>query len=101
MNELDCSTGAPQRDRYAIVGVGETAYMRGSGRTTRSLAGEAVRNALKDAGLTARDVDGVLAYHWASGDSTLTTFVAGDLGIRPEYHMDVLGGGSTTEALIG
>jgi acetyl-CoA acetyltransferase len=98
---MEVSTDAALRDRYAIVGVGETAYMRGSGRTTRSLGAEAVRKAIEDAGLRPRDVDGMLAYHWASGDSTLTTFIAGDLGIRPDYHMDVLGGGSTTEALIG
>lgn len=99
--DIDTSTNAAQRERYAIVGLGETAYMRGSGRTTRALGVEAVRNAIADAGLRPKDVDGMLAYHWASGDSTLTTFIAGDLGIQPDYHMDVLGGGSTTEALIG
>ena len=29
------------RDKYATVGVGETAYTRGSGRTTRALATQA------------------------------------------------------------
>src|SRR5215471_6869661 len=56
-------------DKYCIVGVGETEYSRNSGRTTRALAVEAVRKAILDAGLTARDVD-------------------------------VVGGGSSTEALI-
>ena len=43
----DADTGSPRflRDRYAIVGVGETAYMRGSGVTTRALGTTAVRNA--------------------------------------------------------
>ena len=94
-------TTSALRDKYAIVGIGETAYLRGSGTTTRALGTEAVRKAIADAGLRPADIDGVLAYHWSSGDSTLTTFIAGDLGIRPEFHMDVLGGGSTTEALIG
>src|SRR5207237_8636845 len=46
----DIDTTSPKflRDKYAIVGVGETAYMRGSGRTTRVLATWAVRNAMED-----------------------------------------------------
>ncbi|MBV9529718.1 MAG: hypothetical protein JO283_01270, partial [Bradyrhizobium sp.] len=34
-------------------------------------------------------------------DSTSTTYIAGDLGIRVNFYMDVVGGGSSTEALIG
>ncbi|OGL22805.1 MAG: hypothetical protein A3G44_14585 [Candidatus Rokubacteria bacterium RIFCSPLOWO2_12_FULL_73_47] len=54
------------RDKYCIVGVGETEYSRGSGRTTRAMAVE-----------------------------------ASDLGIRLDFYMDVVGGGSSTEALVG
>ena len=50
------------RDKYCIVGVGETEYSRASNRTTRAMAVEAVRHAILDAGLTARDVDGMLDY---------------------------------------
>ena len=87
------------RDRYCIVGVGETEYSRGSGRTPRALAVEAVRRAILDAGLTARDVDGMMDYQ--SGDSTLANHVAPDLGIRLDFYMDVVGGGSSSEALVG
>ena len=87
------------RDKYAIVGVGETPYVRGSGRTTRALGVEAVRNAMADAGLDNGQVDGMLSY--SSGDSTFTPFIAGDLGIRLDFYMDCFGGGSSTEALIG
>src|SRR5580693_3173900 len=87
------------RDKYAIVGVGETTYTRGSGMTTRALGTWAVRNAIEDAGLKPSDVDGMLSYQ--SGDSTFATFIAGDLGIRLNFYMDVFGGGSSTEALIG
>jgi acetyl-CoA acetyltransferase len=38
---------------------------------------------------------------YQSGDSTFSTFMAGDLGIRLNFFMDVFGGGSSTEALIG
>jgi acetyl-CoA acetyltransferase len=38
---------------------------------------------------------------YQSGDSTFSPFVAGDLGIRLNFYMDVFGGGSSTEALVG
>ena len=62
------------RDKYCIVGVGETEYSRASNRTTRAMAVEAVRHAILDAGLTARDIDGMLDYQ--GGDSTLANHVA-------------------------
>lgn len=97
--EADGTTPKYLRDKYAIVGVGETPYVRGSGRTTRALGVEAVRNAMADAGLDNTKVDGMLSY--SSGDSTFAPFIAGDLGIRLNFYMDCFGGGSSTEALIG
>ena len=87
------------RDRYCVVGVGETEYSRDSRRTTRAMAVEAVRKATHDAGLRAADVDGMMSYQ--NNDSTPSNWVAGDLGIRLDFFMDVVGGGSSTEALIG
>jgi acetyl-CoA acetyltransferase len=98
-SDIDASSNKFLRDKYAIVGVGETPYVRGSGRTTRALGVEAIRNAMADAGLGLDDVDGMLSY--SGGDSTFTPFIAGDLGIRLNFFMDVFGGGSSTEALIG
>jgi acetyl-CoA acetyltransferase len=97
--ETDTSTPKYLRDKYAIAGVGETTYTRGSDKTTRGLATWAIRNALADAGLKPSDVDGMLSY--SGNDSTFSTFIAGDLGIRLNFYMDVHGGGSSTEALIG
>ena len=87
------------KDKYAIVGVGETEYSRASGRSTRALGVEAIRNAIYDAGLTPQDVDGMLSYH--GGDSTPSTTMMYDLGMRLNFYMDCSGGGSSTEALIG
>ena len=98
-SDIDATSPKYLRDKYAIVGVGETTYTRGSGRTTRALGTWAVRNAILDAGLTAGDIDGMLSYQ--GGDSTSGTFISGDLGIRLNFYMDVFGGGSSTEALIG
>jgi acetyl-CoA acetyltransferase len=63
------------------------------------MAVEAVRRAILDAGLRAADVDGMMSYQ--IGDSTPGNWVAPDLGIRLNFYMDVVGGGSSTEALIG
>jgi len=97
--DTDATTPRYLRDKYAIVGVGETTYTRGSGKTTRALGTWAVRNAMQDAGLKPADIDGMLSYQ--SGDSTFAPFIAGDLGIRLNFYMDCFGGGSSTEALIG
>jgi acetyl-CoA acetyltransferase len=85
--------------KYCIVGVGETAYLRPSGRSTQALAVDALRNAMRDAGLQPGDVDGMLSYH--GNDSVTSPVVAQDLGIRPDFFMDCSGGGSSTEALVG
>jgi hypothetical protein len=50
-SEIDATSPKYLRDKYAIVGVGETTYKRGSDKTTRALATWAVRNAIEDAGL--------------------------------------------------
>ena len=60
-SDTDVSSPKHLRDKYAIVGVGETTYTRGSGKTTRALGTWAVRNAILDAGLTAADIDGIAA----------------------------------------
>ena len=100
-SDIDAATGKYLADKYAIVGVGETQYLRGagSGRSTRAMGTAAIRAALNDAGLKATDVDGMLSY--SGNDSTFAPFLAGDLGIRLNFYMDVHGGGSSTEALIG
>src|SRR6266403_3528250 len=87
------------KDKYCIVGIGETEYSRNSGRTTRAMAVEAVKNAMADAGLGRDGVDGMMSYQ--GGDSTPSNWVSPDLGLRLNFYMDVLGGGSSTEALIG
>jgi acetyl-CoA acetyltransferase len=97
--EIDSTSPKHLRGKYAVVGVGETGYTRGSGVSTRVLGTRAVRAAIEDAGLKPADVDGMLSY--SLNDSTSSPAVAGDLGIRPNFFMDVNGGGSSTEALVG
>jgi acetyl-CoA acetyltransferase len=42
----------------AIVGIGETAYTKASGRTAKEIGAEAAERAIADAGLEPRDIDG-------------------------------------------
>ncbi|MDA0353228.1 MAG: hypothetical protein O3A10_13580 [Chloroflexi bacterium] len=87
------------KDKYAIVGIGQTEFSKDSGRTTRALGVEAIKMAMEDAGLGADEVDGMLSY--SGNDSTGSPAIASDLGLRLNFYMDCDGGGSSTEALIG
>jgi acetyl-CoA acetyltransferase len=47
------------RGDVAIVGIGETAYTKASGRTAREIGAQAVERAIADAGLEPDDIDGL------------------------------------------
>lgn len=84
----------------AIVGVGYTEFMKRSNRTTLSLAEEACRKAISDAGLGADEVDGVISF--ALNDSSPTQAVATALGLTsPSWMLDWLGGGNAAVSVIG
>ena len=72
----------PARDQVAIVGIGTTPFSRDSGRSELSLVLEACQNAIKDAGLTKHDIDGL------SGDIFRNEIVQSALGI-PETGWSV------------
>lgn len=50
------------RDRACIVGVGQTDYSKESGRTVLTLAVQAARAAVEDAGLRPGEIDAILPY---------------------------------------
>ncbi|HEY5334200.1 MAG TPA: hypothetical protein VIJ21_11700 [Solirubrobacterales bacterium] len=77
----------------AIAGVGYTDFTKDSGRTVVSLATEACRNALADAGCEAARVDGIVTYSLFN-DSVAAQSVATALAI-PElsYALDMNMGG--------
>jgi acetyl-CoA acetyltransferase len=85
------------RDQACLVGVGETAYVRGSGKSVLRLVLEASRHAIEDAGLTAQDIDGfVLSAHYVNQEQ-----LAANLGIEDlHYSLTVnMGGASPVTAL--
>jgi acetyl-CoA acetyltransferase len=54
--------------RTAIAGIGETDYSANSGRSELRLAAEASLNAIRDAGLTPADIDGIITFTMDSND---------------------------------
>ena len=98
-NDSETSASRPLRGNYAICGIGETSYRRGSDQSTRSLASWAVSNAISDAGMRADEVDGMLSY--SNNDSTFAPHIATDLGMRLNFYTDIYGGGASTECVIG
>jgi acetyl-CoA acetyltransferase len=76
---IDDETAFAGRDKTAVVGIGQTAFMRDSGRSVLSLATEAALAALADAGLTPDDVDGIIRCDY----DTVTPFSLGaSLGVN-------------------
>lgn len=86
------------RNKYAIVGVGESKRSKNSGVTPLHMALDAARAAIADAGLEAKDIDGFMSY--SENDSCGPHQVSTYLGVRPRIVKEILGGGSSTELLI-
>ena len=92
------------KDRSAIVGVGESDYSRDSGRTELALAVDAAQKAIADAGLSPKDIDGIVKF---TVDSTSEAELASCLGIpnlRFYGEMGPLGGaacGLVAHAALG
>ncbi len=85
------------REKVAVSGVGETQYMRGTDRTALSLQMEASLNAIADAGLSPRDIDGIIPYGLgAVAEDFITNFGIQDLRFSATTPM---GGASAVAAL--
>jgi acetyl-CoA acetyltransferase len=78
----------PLKDQVAIVGVGTTPFARSlPGRTPQSLALEASKQAILEAGLSAADIDGISA-------SAMPYY--GSAGVNPVWLQEALGIPETT-----
>lgn len=58
-------------DKAAIVGIGQTEFSKDSGRSELQLAAEASLAAIKDAGLTPADIDGMATFTLDTSDELL------------------------------
>ena len=87
------------RDKIAIVGLGATQCMKQSGVSVLNLATNAVSEAIADAGLTPKDIDGVCCYN---GNDSVTPYqMAAAMGI-PElrWSADYAGGGFSSNNCV-
>jgi acetyl-CoA acetyltransferase len=69
------------RDKSCVTGIGETAYVRGSSRSAFELQIESSLKAIADAGLSPKDIDGVIPIGIVSGtaDDFIENFGIADL----------------------
>ena len=86
------------REKAAITGVGETAYVRGSGKSAFQLQVEASLTAIADAGLTPKDIDGIIpiGITGAPAEEFVTSFGIPDLRFSA---LTPLGGASSIAAV--
>jgi acetyl-CoA acetyltransferase len=78
------STRNPIKDQVAVVGVGSTGFSRASDRTSLSLALDACTAAIRDAGLTGADIDGIVATAEPGGPSPAV--IGSSLGLDNVTH---------------
>jgi acetyl-CoA acetyltransferase len=83
------------RDRAAIVGIGQTAYSKGLGRSEFDMAVEAILAACADAGIAPREIDGVVRYDMESTDEEQLLSIVGP-GLRYQASTSWGGGGSVS-----
>ena len=86
------------KEKCAVTGVGETAYTRGSTKTPTTLQMEASLRAIEDAGLSPKDIDGIIAYMGGSAvaEDFITNFGIEDLRLSAATPM---GGASCVAAV--
>jgi|HigsolmetaGSP11D_1036233.scaffolds.fasta_scaffold01035_4 Acetyl-CoA acetyltransferase len=77
------------RGKAAITGFGETEFQKNSGKTIYELASEASILAVKDAGLSLSDIDGIITLSPLSTSARLNNTLAAYLGIKPTYSDEV------------
>jgi acetyl-CoA acetyltransferase len=90
------------RDKIAVVGIGETEYVRRSPRGVKALIVAAVQKALDDAGLTPGDVDGIVTEGNIVPNLLNHLELAYNLGIHHRFSTTVScsGGGNVGSALV-
>ncbi|MCZ6873105.1 MAG: hypothetical protein O7G88_06190 [bacterium] len=85
----------------AIVGVGESRVGRLRGMSALRLTLDASTAALRDAGLSAQDIDGVLTRNFDMDVTFMhSQLIAKHLGIRPRFTTDINLGGATAVAML-
>ncbi len=85
-------------DEAAVAGIGQTAYTKNSGVSELSLACEAVRAAIDDAGIRPDEVDGLVTYTMDSSDEVEVARTVG-IGDMTYWSQVNYGGGAAVGTL--
>ena len=72
----------PIKDKTAIVGIGWTEFSRRSGSTALTLATQASLNAVRDAGLSVQDIDGMVSHFHKHMDTVQPRDMVTALGLK-------------------
>ena len=89
------------RTACAIVGIGETEVSRRSEASSVSLGLQAAIAAIRDAGLSPSDIDGVITQQTrANPQANASPLLAQRLGIRPVYVNDISLSGGAPSAMV-
>lgn len=87
------------RDKAAIVGIGQTEFSKNSGRSELQLACEAIKAACDDAGLSVRDIDGMVRYNYDTNNEVMLVSALGLDNLR--YFGEIGWGGSAHCSVVG
>ena len=89
------------KDRYAIVGIGETKFGKLPGSSGLALALEASKKAIEDGGLTNAEIDGLLTQQPYQNPALMySAWIAEGLGVKPKYTTDLNIGGATPIGMV-
>ena len=94
---IDDDLAVAGRDKCAVVGIGQTAFSRDSGRSVLSLATEASLKAIADAGLTVDDIDGVVR---CEQDTVRPYSLAAALGAKNLHYWADTGPGGVAPCMM-
>lgn len=78
----------------AIAGIGQTEFSTNSGRSELRVACDAILAALADAGLEAKDIDGIVTYTIDNNDEVSLMRALGILDLKYSVRLPMGGGGS-------
>jgi acetyl-CoA acetyltransferase len=87
------------RDRAAVVGIGQTPFGKSLGRSEYDMALEAILAACEDAGVSPRDVDGLVRYDMEQVDEEMLLAALGNPDLR-FFAGTAWGGGGSASVLV-
>jgi len=92
---------ASLKDKYCIVGIGNTGYGKLPGRSAVSLTVEAIRNAIEDCGIEKSEIDAVLTkYPTSQFQGLFSATIAQAIGIVPKVTATMDQAGASNIGLI-